>query len=75
MVERQQALDKLAAAIEALEADERALVTLRYYDDRSVAECAAITGLTEANVNVKVRLHRIRKKLYAMITSATNEYK
>ena len=28
MVERQQALDKLAAAIEALEADERALVTL-----------------------------------------------
>ena len=73
MVERQQALDKLAAAIEALEADERALVTLRYYDDRSVAECAAITGLTEANV--KVRLHRIRKKLYAMITSATNEYK
>ena len=73
MVERQQALDSLAAAIEALEADERALVTLRYYDDRSVAECAAITGLTEANV--KVRLHRIRKKLYAMITSATNEYK
>lgn len=62
MVERQQALDSLAAAIEALEAD-----------DRSVAECAAITGLTEANV--KVRLHRIRKKLYAMITSATNEYK
>lgn len=55
------------------QADERALVTLRYYDDRSVAECAAITGLTEANV--KVRLHRIRKKLYAMITSATNEYK
>ena len=48
-------------------------MTLRYYDDRSVAECAAITGLTEANV--KVRLHRIRKKLYAMITSATNEYK
>lgn len=39
-------------------------------DERRIA---AITGLTEANV--KVRLHRIRKKLYAMITSATNEYK
>ena len=65
--ERQQALDSLAAAIGALEADERALVTLRYYDDRPVAECAAITGLTEANV--KVRLHRIRKKLFVMINT------
>lgn len=70
MVERQQALDALAAAIEALEADERALVTLRYYDDHSVAECAEITGLTEANI--KVRLHRIRKKLYVMITTSTD---
>lgn len=69
MVEQQQALDSLAAAIEALEADERALVTLRYYEDRSVAECAEITGLTEANV--KVRLHRIRKKLFVRITTAT----
>lgn len=65
MVEQQQALDALAAAIEALEADERALVTLRYYDDHPIAECAEITGLTEANV--KVRLHRIRKKLFVMI--------
>lgn len=65
MVEQQQALDSLAAAIGALEADERALVTLRYYDDRPIAECAEITGLTEANV--KVRLHRIRKKLFVMI--------
>lgn len=68
-VERQQALDSLAAAIETLEADERALVTLRYYDDRPIAECAAITGMTEANV--KVRLHRIRKKLFVRITTAT----
>lgn len=68
-VERQQALDSLAAAIETLEADERALVTLRYYEDRSVAKCAEITGLTEANV--KVRLHRIRKKLFVRITTAT----
>lgn len=68
-VERQQALDSLAAAIETLEADERALVTLRYYEDRSLAECAEITGLTEANV--KVRLHRIRKKLFVRITTAT----
>lgn len=40
-------------------------MTLRYYDDRPIAECAEITGLTEANV--KVRLHRIRKKLFVMI--------
>ncbi len=73
MVERQQALDKLAAAIEALEADERALVTLRYYDDRSVAECARHNG-TDGGQR-KGAAAPAPHKPYAMITSATNEYK
>ncbi|MBE6196881.1 MAG: sigma-70 family RNA polymerase sigma factor [Rikenellaceae bacterium] len=49
-----QALDRLAP-------EERALVQLHYYENRPLAECGEILGLTENNS--KVRLHRIRKKL------------
>lgn len=63
--EKQERLDALARAVERLDPEERALVTLFYYEDRSVGECAAITGLSEGNV--KVRLHRIRKKLYVLV--------
>ena len=41
-----------------------------YYEDRSVGECAAITELSEGNV--KVRLHRIRKKLYVLVNDEMN---
>ena len=41
---------------------DRVLVTLYYMDNQPVSEISAITGLGESNV--KVRLHRIRKKLY-----------
>ena len=61
----------LTEAIEKLESQERALVTLFYYEERSVAECAAIMGQTENNI--KVRLHRIRKKLYLLITDKEYE--
>ena len=40
-------------------------MTLFYYDDRTISECAAVMELTEGNV--KVRLHRIRKKLYLLV--------
>ena len=39
-------------------------------EERPVSECAAITDLTEGNV--KVRLHRIRKKLYLMVKYETD---
>ena len=69
--ERQERLDALTRAIGRLDPEERALVTLFYYEERSVAECAAITALSESNV--KVRLHRIRKKLYVMVTAQKDE--
>lgn len=65
----EQLLDALARAVERLEPAERALVTLFYYEERPVSECAAIAELTESNV--KVRLHRIRKKLYLMVKDET----
>ena len=60
----------LNRAVERLDPEERALVTLFYYEDRSVGECAAITELSEGNV--KVRLHRIRKKLYVLVNDEMN---
>lgn len=71
--ERQEQLDALTRAIGRLDPEERALVTLSYYEERSVAECAAITALSESNV--KVRLHRIRKKLYVLVTAQRDETK
>jgi len=68
--EKQERLDALNRAVERLDPEERALVTLFYYEDRSVGECAAITELSEGNV--KVRLHRIRKKLYVLVNDEMN---
>ena len=65
--EKQERLDALNRAVERLDPEERALVTLFYYEERSVGECAAITELSEGNV--KVRLHRIRKKLYVLVNN------
>ena len=64
-------INALTIAIEKLESQERALVTLFYYEERSIAECAAIMGQSENNI--KVRLHRIRKKLYLLITEQKHE--
>ena len=63
-------IEALTAAIEQLEPQERALVTLHYYEGRSLAECAEITGQSEGTT--KVRMYRIRKKLYPLITN--NDY-
>ena len=64
-------LQRLQRAMEQLEADERALVTLYYMEEKTLAEVAFIVGLTEANA--KVKLHRIRKKLYIFIKNWNDE--
>lgn len=69
-VAHERQLEALTRAVARLEADERALITLFYYEERSVNECAAILGLQENNV--KVRLHRIRKKLYLLVMEETD---
>ena len=58
-------LQRLERAISMLDAEERALVTLYHLEERSIDETAQITGLKESNV--KVKLHRTRKKLYLLI--------
>lgn len=45
-----------------------ALISLFYNEEKTIGEIALILGLTESNA--KVKLHRIRKKLYILITEA-----
>ena len=59
---------KLNKAIKKLDAKERALISLFYNEEKTIGEIALILGLTESNA--KVKLHRIRKKLYILITEA-----
>ena len=54
----QQALDSLPAA-------DKALLLMFYSDDLSVRDIAEVTGMSESNV--KVKLHRLRTKLYKMM--------
>jgi RNA polymerase sigma-70 factor (ECF subfamily) len=58
-------LEKLVQVVDLLETEEKAIITLFYYEEKPVAEIAEILKLSPANV--KVKLHRIRKKLYILI--------
>jgi len=53
----------LNQAMEMLDSEESAILTLYYVDGESVNDIATITNLSESNV--KIKLHRGRKKLYA----------
>ena len=62
-------------AMERLTNDENLLITLFYKSENSIEEISEITGLSMSNV--KVRLHRIRKKLHeelsVMMKKAMNQ--
>lgn len=56
---------KLALAVGQLNAEEKALVTLFYYEGKTIEETGEVLKLSAGNV--KVKLHRIRKKLYLLM--------
>lgn len=58
-------LDKLEIALAQLPPDERALILLFYQKEKTIEELTVITGLSASNA--KVKLHRIRKKLFVLI--------
>lgn len=58
-------IELLRQALAQLSAEERALVTLFYEKGKTVQELAEISGLSVSNV--KVKLHRVRKKLYILM--------
>lgn len=55
-------------ALKRIPEEDNLLVTLFYKSENSVEEISAIMGLSATNV--KVRLHRIRKKLFAAISES-----
>lgn len=54
-------------ALEKLSIEDNLLITLFYKGENSIEEISTITGLTQSNV--KVKLHRIRKKLQEELTT------
>ncbi len=58
-------------AINKLLPQEALILTLYYYDDCSIKEISEITGLAASNI--KVKLHRLRKKLYGSLYQLLNE--
>ncbi|MCU0561771.1 MAG: RNA polymerase sigma factor [Desulfobacterales bacterium] len=56
---------RVLAAMKHLEEDERDLITLVVSSDLSYREVADVTGISEANV--KVKIHRARKKLRSLM--------
>jgi len=62
LVDEPDQFELLRKALQRLPEDENVIVSLFYQNDNSIEDISAITGLTVANV--KVKLHRIRKKLY-----------
>jgi RNA polymerase sigma-70 factor (ECF subfamily) len=60
-------MERLETAMKQLSPDDRALILLFYRQEKPIEEIAAITGLTVSNV--KTRLHRIRKKLFVLMTA------
>lgn len=58
----------ISDAMKQLHPQDALLINMFYYDELSIEDISEITGLS--NANVKVRLHRIRKKLYAMLNES-----
>lgn len=55
----------MGKCIEKLNAEEKTLLTLYYFENKPIVELSEMFEITTDNV--KVKLHRIRKKLYVMI--------
>ena len=63
--ESEDLVTRLRAALEKLTPEERAIITFFYEEEKSIDEIAHI--LNQSVSNVKVKLHRIRKKLYILM--------
>ena len=61
----------LNLALSKLPEDDQVLVTLYYYESQSMDEISEITGLTVSNI--KVKIHRARKKMYSLLHEMLNE--
>lgn len=61
----------LNLALSKLPEDDQVLVTLYYYESQSMDEISVITGLTVSNI--KVKIHRARKRMYSLLHEMLKE--
>jgi RNA polymerase sigma-70 factor (ECF subfamily) len=61
----------LNLALSKLPEDDQVLVTLYYYENQSMDDISIITGLTVSNI--KVKIHRARKKMYELLHELLKE--
>jgi len=61
----------LNLALGKLPEDDQVLVTLYYYESQSMDDISVITGLTVSNI--KVKIHRARKRMFAMLHEMLHE--
>lgn len=61
LVEKRESKELLNKALQSLSAEDRMIITLVYFEHRSIKETAQLLGWSQ--VNVKVRSYRVRKKL------------
>jgi RNA polymerase sigma factor (sigma-70 family) len=61
----------LNIALGKLPEDDQVLVTLYYYESQSMDEISMITGLTVSNI--KVKIHRARKRMYSILHEMLHE--
>lgn len=62
---------KLNSAINELLPEEKAIINLYYFEEKAISEISEITGLGQSNV--KVKLHRLRKKLKELISGVNKK--
>lgn len=64
-IERKERAELMQECLQELPEDERTIVWMFYYKELSLKELIEVTSLSEANL--KVKLHRARKKLLAIV--------
>jgi RNA polymerase sigma factor (sigma-70 family) len=56
---------QLSKAISSLQPDEQLIINMYYFEDKAISDISEITGLGQSNI--KVKLHRLRKKLKELL--------
>ena len=67
LIESEERTAMLNKALEMMPHDEGLILTLFYLEENAIKDVAQITGLTESNV--KVKLHRARKRMFEIMTN------
>mgnify|MGYP000170972330 CR=1 FL=1 len=65
VIERKERAELMKECLGELPADERSIIWLFYYEELTLKEIIEVTSYSEANL--KVKLHRARKKLFSIV--------